>query len=95
MDMMKCPHCGVANSTKRELCYQCERGLRDLPKAQQQGPTVICGTCSLAALSPPPGTKVTHDEVWCTHRQAAIHARTSAGACFQQAFGWGREQILD
>ena len=95
MDMMKCPHCGVANSVKRELCYQCERGLRDLPKVAQESSAVICGACSLAAMSPPPGIKVTRDEVWCTHRGAAIQARNAAGACFQQSFGWGREQILD
>ncbi len=95
MDMMSCPHCGAANSRKRTYCYQCEGDLRAPPKASgiAGGPT--CARCGLAASSAPVGQALSREQVWCTHRAAPMASKTAAGTCFQEAFGWGREQILD
>jgi hypothetical protein len=94
MDMMKCPHCGAANSTKREYCYQCEGALKGMPKVERDY-VATCGSCSHAAVFPPPGQRITPEQVWCTLREEAVPCSMVSGECFEQAFGWNRAEILD
>jgi hypothetical protein len=94
MDMMSCPHCGVANSRKRAHCYQCEQDLHAPPRTPPRG-GVTCARCGLTAAAAPPGRALSRDQVWCTYRVAAVLSTAAAGTCFQEAFGWSREQILD
>ena len=41
------------------------------------------------------GQVITSDEVWCTERDEAVPSDQIAGDCFEEAFGWKREDILD
>jgi hypothetical protein len=96
MDMIRCPHCGAENSTKRDYCYQCQGDLRG--SAQPQGerdyvPT--CSNCAHAAIFPPAGHRLSPDRVWCTKREEPVPSDQVAGDCFEEAFGWRREDILD
>ncbi len=94
MEMISCPHCGVQNSSKREYCYQCEGELRGTPK-QERGYVPTCASCSLAAIYAPAGARLDASEVWCTKQDKAVSAEMVAGNCFNEAFGWRREDILD
>jgi hypothetical protein len=96
MEMMLCPHCGAGNSTKREYCFQCEGALRGEPKkAEVHEYVATCVNCSHAAIFPPPGHKLTPDQVWCMERDESVPSAKVAGDCFSEAFGWRREEILD
>jgi hypothetical protein len=94
MAMMKCPHCGADNSEKRDYCYQCEGELRGKAK-ESHGYVENCRSCSKANMFPPPGTVVTRDQVWCLDKGQVVSATMVAGACFEEAFGWSRDKILD
>ncbi len=96
MEMMSCPHCGTDNSTKRDYCYQCGGDLRGAPGTPgdlEYIPT--CASCSRAAIFPPAGKILAQDQVWCTDRDEAVPASQLAGECFEEAFTWKREDILD
>ena len=97
MDMMGCPHCGTSNSTKRDYCYQCGGDLHGAPSSNTANldymPT--CANCSQAAIFPPAGHIIAPDQVWCMERDEAVPSAQMAGDCFQEAFGWKREDILD
>ncbi len=96
MAMMRCPHCGVENSTKREYCYQCQGNLHGAPKPEApQGYVPTCATCIHAVLFPPPGRRLNADQVWCAHKEEAVSSAQVGGDCFGEAFGWAREDILD
>jgi len=96
MEMMPCPHCGAENSTKREYCYQCQENLRGAPKADKGHDYVpTCATCIHAVVFPPPGQRLSPDQVWCSRKEAAVSSAQVAGDCFEEAFGWAREDILD
>ena len=96
MEMMSCPHCGTENSTKRDYCYQCGGELRGAPNTTADTEYVpTCANCSHAAIFPPAGQVITADEVWCTERDEAVPSAQMAGDCFEEAFGWKREDILD
>ena len=96
MEMMRCPHCGADNSTKREYCYQCQGDLRGAPKpGQAPGYVPTCATCIHAVVFPPPGHRLGPDQVWCSKKEEAAPSAQVAGDCFGEAFGWGREEILD
>ena len=94
MQMMQCPHCRAQNSVKRERCYQCRADLREAPKAAEpvQGPT--CSTCSKAAIFPPPGQRLSTDQVWCTMKCQALASAKVADSCFSEAFEWNRTDVL-
>ena len=94
MAMMKCPHCGVDNSEKRQYCYQCEGDLRGKPKDSHEY-MEACRSCSKANLFPPPGIGLTMDQVWCLEKGQVVPAAQVAGQCFEEAFGWSRDKILD
>lgn len=94
MPMIKCPHCGVENSDKKEYCYQCDGHLRGKAKEDHDYiPT--CRSCSKANMFPPPGYSVGPDQVWCLERLEVVAGSQFAGDCFEEAFGWGRRNILD
>jgi ribosomal protein L40E len=94
MEMMQCPQCGARNSVRREYCFECKGGLRGEPKeAPDSAPT--CAICSHAAIFPPPGQRLTPDQVWCTKKGEALASAKVADNCFSQAFGWNRAEILD
>jgi len=94
MAMMNCPHCGVENSEKRQYCYQCDGDLRGKPKDSHDY-METCRSCAKANIFPPPGIALNSDQVWCLARDEVVSAMKVAGDCFEQAFGWGRESILD
>ena len=94
MDMISCPHCGAANSRKRTYCYHCEGDLH-APAPKPESPAVTCARCGRVAASAPRGQALSRDQVWCTHREAPVLSAAVAESCFQEAFGWGRAQILD
>ncbi|UCC67296.1 MAG: hypothetical protein JSV79_09185 [Armatimonadota bacterium] len=96
MEMMSCPHCGAQNSAKRDYCYQCQGDLHG--QGQKEGnrdyvPT--CATCAHAAVFAPLGKQLAADQVWCSKRDEAVRSSQIAGDCFEEAFGWKREDILD
>jgi hypothetical protein len=96
MEMMDCPHCGTQNSVKRDYCYQCGgelQGQANTTAELEYVPT--CATCARAAISPPPGKQITQDEIWCMEREEAVPSGQMAADCFEEAFGWKREDILD
>jgi hypothetical protein len=96
MQMMNCPHCGAANSVKREYCYQCDGDLRGQPtKTADLEYVPTCGNCSYAGFFPPVGHRIGPDQVWCTKKDEAVAATQVAGECYVEAFGWKREDILD
>ncbi len=96
MEMMSCPHCGAQNSTKREYCYQCQRDLRGQPKDEKTHDYVpTCASCVHALISAPLGRQLAGDQVWCTRREEAVNSARISGDCFEEAFGWKREDILD
>jgi NMD protein affecting ribosome stability and mRNA decay len=95
MEMMKCPHCGAQNSVKRDICFQCEGALRGEPKKGTRESIATCAHCSHAAIFPPPGQRITPDQVWCTKKEEAVASAKIAGDCFSEAFGWRRAEILD
>lgn len=103
MEMMECPHCGAQNSVKRDYCYQCQEALHDEAHAQpahlqadpQRDYVPTCANCARAAIFPPLGKQIAPDEVWCTEREEAVPSAQIAGECFEEAFGWKREDILD
>jgi len=95
MEMMKCPHCGAGNSTKREYCFQCEGDLRGEPKKDVEGYIPTCANCSHAAVFPPPGFRLAPDQVWCMKQDTIVASGKIADGCFSEAFGWNREEILD
>jgi len=95
MEMMECPHCRARNSAKRQYCYQCDGDLRGEPKKQAGKYIPTCATCSFAAIFPPPGLRLTPDQVWCTQKNQALAAAKVADNCFSEAFGWNRSEILD
>lgn len=95
MEMIPCPHCGAANSAKRDHCYQCEGALRGAPKEEGRDYVPTCANCAQAAIFPPPGQRLAPDEVWCSERNEAVPSSQVAGDCFAEAFGWKREDILD
>jgi hypothetical protein len=94
MAMMKCPHCGVENSEKRHYCYQCEGDLRGKPK-ETHDYMETCAGCAKANLFPPAGIVLNSEQVWCMAQNQVVSASQVAGDCFEQAFGWSRENILD
>ena len=96
MEMMICPHCGTENSTKRDYCYQCSGELQGAPNVGADLEYVpVCAKCSRAAIFPPAGQTITSEEVWCIERSGAVPSTQMAGDCFDEAFGWKREDILD
>ena len=97
MEMMQCPHCGAQNSTKREFCYQCQESLQGPPKADKGERDYVptCANCAQAAIFPPAGQHLTPEQVWCTSRGESVPSDQIAGDCFEEAFGWRREDILD
>lgn len=95
MQMMKCPHCGAENSSRRDYCYQCDGELRGEPKARPADGAAICSACAHAAVFPPPGQRLRPDQVWCTQKGETVASARIADSCFSQAFGWHREDILD
>lgn len=96
MEMMDCPHCGNANSVKRDYCYQCGGDLQGEPNTTADLEYIpTCGTCARAAISPPAGQAVSQGHVWCMERDEAVPVGQMAGDCFAQPFGWKREDILD
>jgi NAD-dependent SIR2 family protein deacetylase len=97
MQMVKCPHCGAENSSKREYCFQCNGALQGAPAKADEGRGYVptCANCAQAAIFPPPGHQLTPDEVWCTEQERAVPSGQVAGDCFSEAFGWKREDILD
>jgi NMD protein affecting ribosome stability and mRNA decay len=95
MEMMKCPHCGAQNSTRREYCFQCEGALRGEAKNQSRDSVATCAQCAGAAIYPPPGRRITPDQVWCTKKEEAVPSAKVADDCFSEAFGWHRAEILD
>jgi hypothetical protein len=96
MEMRPCPQCGAENSTRRDYCYQCGGSLRGEPS---QASTVdyvpTCANCSHAAVFPPPGHQITSEQVWCTKQEGPVPSGQLAGDCYEEAFGWKREDILD
>ena len=101
MQMMPCPHCGVSNSVKRERCYQCEQPLHPAPTeekpAQPEGPPALttCADCCYANSAPPLGRRMGHDQVWCSRQEQAVPAAQAASDCYEPAFTWSRNQIID
>ncbi len=96
MQMMNCPHCGIANSTKRDYCYQCNKDLRAQPGAEPSLDYLTkCGDCRQAGIFPPVGSRIGPEEVWCMQKEEAVPSAQMAGDCFEEAFGWKREDILD
>jgi ribosomal protein L40E len=95
MAMMSCPHCGAQNSDKRTHCFQCEGDLRGKPKEEARGYMETCQSCSKANLFPPPGVALGQDQVWCLERGEPVAGSRIAGDCFEEAFGWSRNAILD
>jgi hypothetical protein len=95
MDMKNCPHCGALNSTKREYCYECDGMLSGEVKPEDRDYVATCATCAHAAVFPPPGHRLAPTEVWCTERDEAVPSSMVSGDCFEEAFGWKREDILD
>lgn len=95
MEMIPCPHCGAQNSTKRDYCYQCQGDLGGGAKKDAPDYIPTCGSCSRALISAPLGRQIAGDQVWCTERGEAVGSARVAGDCFEEAFGWKREDILD
>ncbi len=96
MQMLNCPHCGTANSVKRDYCFQCDGNLRGAPNTTADLEYVpTCASCVNAAIFPPAGVKLNPDQVWCAERDEAVAASRMGGDCFSEAFSWKREDILD
>jgi len=95
MEMMQCPHCGAQNSSKREYCFQCEGELRGEAMKETRGYVPVCANCLHAAIFPPPGQKLSPDQVWCTKKGEALASAKVADNCFVEAFTWNRADILD
>lgn len=96
MRMMKCPRCGAENSVRRDHCYQCGAPLHSSePQPAELDYVPTCANCAHAAVFPPPGKNLKPDEVWCMKQDAPVPAAQVAGDCFEEAFGWKREDILD
>jgi len=101
MRMMPCPHCAASNSVKRQLCYQCERplyiGTPGAAPPQPEAPPLLttCGHCCYANAAPPLGRRMARDQVWCSRRDDPVPAAQAASDCYEPAFGWSREQIID
>ena len=99
MQMMSCPHCGASNSVKRELCYQCQKPLRTGPAKEQQAEAGVvvtsCADCCYASSAPPLGRHMAHEQVWCSHRDEPVSAARVASECYEPAFTWARDQIVD
>jgi hypothetical protein len=96
MQMANCPHCGTANSVKREYCYQCSGDLHGEPsKSAELEYIPTCNNCSHAGIFPPAGKRISPEQVWCGRKDEAIEASQMAGDCYEEAFGWKREDILD
>ena len=102
MRMMSCPHCGVSNSVKRESCYQCEKPLHTAPAEETQRSEAgaepkltTCADCCYASSAPPLGRRMGHDQVWCSLREEAVLATQVASHCYEPAFTWSREEIID
>ncbi len=95
MQMMKCPVCAAPNSVKRTSCFQCQADLH--AQAVPAGTTQVrlCKNCAHAAVSPPRGTIVASDEIWCLKLKAAKNADNPAEGCFERAFTWTRTESLD
>ena len=94
MPMMKCPHCGVDNSDKREYCYQCDGQL--FGKAKEDHDYIpTCRSCSKANMFPPPAHRLGPDDVWCLEKMEVVSGTRMAGDCYSEAFGWVRNKILD
>jgi hypothetical protein len=94
MAMMKCPHCNADNSDKREYCYQCDGALRGKAK-ETHGYLETCRSCAKANMFPPPGIVLSSDQVWCLEKDEVLSGARIAGECFEEAFGWNRNKILD
>ena len=96
MEMMECPHCGIKNSPKRDYCYQCQGALRGPAKVdEERGYVPTCANCAHAAIFPPPGKQISPDQVWCMKQEEVVPCAKVGGDCFEEAFGWKREDILD
>jgi hypothetical protein len=96
MDMMNCPHCNAVNSSKRDYCFQCNKNLHG--KASQSAdldymPT--CGNCAHAGIFPPAGFVIGPEQVWCMKQDVAVGSTQMSGDCYEEAFNWKREDILD
>jgi len=96
MQMMDCPHCGAANSVKRDYCYQCNGDLRGQPsKAAGLDYVPTCNNCLHAGIFPPAGKRIGPEQVWCAQKDVPVGSAQMAGECYEEAFGWKREDILD
>jgi hypothetical protein len=96
MQMMDCPHCGAANSVKRDVCYQCNGDLRGEPsKSADLDYMPACKDCSHAGIFPPAGQRISAEQVWCMRKDIAVGSTQMAGDCYEEAFSWKREDILD
>ncbi len=96
MEMMDCPHCGTANSVKRDYCFQCNGDLRGKPNTTADLDYLPkCADCSHAAIFPPAGHRISPDQVWCAINEEAVGSTRMACDRYEEAFGWKREDILD
>ncbi len=95
MEMMSCPHCGAQNSSKREYCYECGGDLRGAPKKDEPDYIPTCANCAHALISAPLGKHIGPDQVWCGKTDEPVASSQVAGDCFDEAFTWKREDILD
>ncbi|MFB3880356.1 MAG: hypothetical protein ACE149_03785 [Armatimonadota bacterium] len=96
MQMMNCPHCGAPNSVKRDVCYQCSGDLRGQPsKVAGLDYMPTCKDCSHAGIFPPAGQRISAEQVWCMLKDVAVGSTQMAGDCYEEAFAWKREDILD
>jgi len=96
MEMTRCPHCGAGNSAGSATCSQCGGSLRQEETEQEESSKPsTCANCKHASIYAPVGQRIRPDQVWCLERDEAVPADQVGGTCYEKAFGWRREDILD
>lgn len=96
MEMTRCPHCGAGNSAESATCFQCGGSLRQEETEQEESSNLsTCANCKHASIYAPVGQRIRPDQVWCLEREEAVPSEQVGGTCYEEAFGWKREDILD
>ena len=96
MEMTRCPHCGAGNPAESTTCFQCGGSLRQEETEQEESSKLsTCANCKHASIYAPVGQQIRTDQVWCLQREEAVSAEQVGGTCYEEAFSWNREDILD